>query len=88
MELMPDKPTQQTLLRALRDADDKQLSDEQVALLAAAYVEAYSPVSLTDTTLAGAMLVLAARRVTAERAEMLLEALAAEGSVEAAGNEC
>jgi hypothetical protein len=34
------------------------------------------------------MLMLAARCVTAERAEMLLEALAAEGSVEAAGNEC
>jgi hypothetical protein len=75
-------------LTALREADDHQLSDEQVALLAALYGDEFSPLPLNDTTLAGAMLMLAARCVTAERAEMLLEALAAEGSVEAAGNEC
>lgn len=70
------------LLVALREAEDRNLTDEQVALFASIFVEQHSPLPLNEDTLATAMWMLAARRVSSERAEMLLVQLEESGDVE------
>lgn len=62
----------ETLLHALRTAKEQGHSDEDIALLAAAYVEAYTPLPVNEMTIACAMLMIAGVRVTEERAEQLL----------------
>lgn len=78
---MTGTPTQENLLTALRNADERCVADTDVALLASAYIQRYTTLPVNDTSLAGAMLMLAGRKVTRERAEMLLDELEQSGLV-------
>jgi hypothetical protein len=57
-------------------------NEEDVALLAVLYVDRFTPVPVTADTLAGAMLMLAGRRITPERADMLIQELETKGLVD------
>ena len=70
------------LLTALCEANERQGSDEDVALLAVDFIIRSNLVDPIPVTLARAMLMLAARRVTPERAEMLLQELLDRGLIE------
>lgn len=68
------------MLARLQDSAD--LTDEDAALLVAAYIERYTEAPANETTIAGGLLMFAGRRVTPERAEHLMAILEERGFVE------
>ena len=72
--------TKAQIVARLREAQD--LSDQDVALLAASYIQVCGDVPVNNATVAGAMLMLASRPVTPEEAEWLLIGLHERGLVE------
>lgn len=72
--------TREQLLERLRDSAS--LSDEDVAHLVGVYLERFTELPINEITIAGGLLMWAGRRITAERAEHLLEILNNSGLVE------